>query len=367
MKFINIDAWQLKEISESKKIVCFGEGRKLRTFIRTLEEFDISKMLFCIIDNDENKDGTEIEIAMTKIKVYSFTNFLRMNLRDCLIVITSQEVCSIYEQLCSYEQLNDMSCCYCDFIRSETNEKIEKSRYYPSNLKVYDTLQIPKKIHYCWFGGKGIPEQNRIWIESWKKYCPDYEIIEWNETNYDVSKNQYMYEAYQAKKWGFVPDYARLDIIYQHGGIYLDTDVEIIRNIDELLYQDAFAGIDGSRNISLGLGFGAVPQYHIFKEMLDFYNNIHFDVNHMIASPTLMRPLFERHHYNYSGNLERIAGMTIYPEKVLAGKDGVTGRISITEHTYAIHHYDGSWNDKDKVMRHKKIKELYENICNNKV
>lgn len=367
MKFINIDAWQLQDISKTKKIICFGEGKKLRTFIRTLGEFDISKMIYFIIDNDKNKNNTEIEIAMTKLKVCSFTEFLHMDIKDCLIVITSQEVCSIYEQLCSFEQLKDISCCYSDFIRSETNEKVEKNRYFPSDLRVYDTPKIPKKIHYCWFGGKEIPEQNRIWMASWKKYCPDYEIMEWNESNYDISKNPYMYEAYQAGKWGFASDYARLDIIYQQGGIYLDTDVEIIKNLDELLYQDAFAGVDGSKNISFGLGFGAVPQYRIINAMLEFYENLHFDVNNLTAAPTLMRSLFERYGYINNGNMQKIGGMTVYPEKVLSGKDDVTGRISTTEHTYAIHHYDGSWNDEDRMIRRRKIKELYECISKNKL
>lgn len=88
---------------------------------------------------------------------------------------------------------------------------------------------IPKIIHYCWFGGAEIPEHDKKCIESWKKYCPDYQIIRWDESNYDYKKNPYMKEAYEAKKWGFVPDFARLDIVYEHGGIYLDTDVEIIR------------------------------------------------------------------------------------------------------------------------------------------
>ena len=88
---------------------------------------------------------------------------------------------------------------------------------------------IPKVIHYCWFGANALPESAIECIESWKQFCPDYEIIQWNETNYDVTKNRYMHEAYQNKKYGFVPDYARLDIIYTHGGIYLDTDVELIK------------------------------------------------------------------------------------------------------------------------------------------
>ena len=99
-------------------------------------------------------------------------------------------------------------------------------------------MAIPKKIHYCWFGRNEIPEKTLRCIESWKKYCPDYEIIQWNEDNYDINKIPYMKDAYKEKKWAFVSDYARLDVIYQYGGIYLDTDVELVNSLDDLLEYD---------------------------------------------------------------------------------------------------------------------------------
>ena len=117
---------------------------------------------------------------------------------------------------------------------------------------------IPKIIHYCWFGGTEIPEADQKCMASWRKYCPDYTIMRWDESNYDYTKNQYMREAYEAKKWGFVPDFARLDIVYTYGGIYLDTDVEIIRNIDDLLVNSAYMGFEsGGAAVNPGLGFGA--------------------------------------------------------------------------------------------------------------
>ena len=129
---------------------------------------------------------------------------------------------------------------------------------------------IPKIIHYCWFGGNEIPEHDKKCIESWKKYCPDYKIIRWDESNYDYKKNSYMREAYEAKKWGFVPDYARLDIVYEHGGIYLDTDVELVKNIDELLEHKAYMGFEvGGEFVSPGLGFGAEKNFPLFKKMME--------------------------------------------------------------------------------------------------
>ncbi|MBR4241618.1 MAG: hypothetical protein IKR97_05300, partial [Eubacterium sp.] len=103
---------------------------------------------------------------------------------------------------------------------------------------------IPKKIHYCWFGGNPLPDSVLKCIESWKHFCPDYEIIQWNEENYDINKFQYAKEAHDAKKWAFVSDLARLDIVYNEGGIYLDTDVELIRSLDSLLDNKCFLAIE---------------------------------------------------------------------------------------------------------------------------
>lgn len=116
---------------------------------------------------------------------------------------------------------------------------------------------IPKKIHYCWFGRNPLPELAVRCIESWKKYCPDYEIIEWNEDNYDINKISYVKEAYQARKWAFVTDYVRLDVVNQYGGIYLDTDVELLKSLDPLLKYKSFFGMEEGKFIATGLGFGA--------------------------------------------------------------------------------------------------------------
>ena len=134
-------------------------------------------------------------------------------------------------------------------------------------------MSIPKVIHYCWFGKGEMPKLAKKCIKSWKKYCPDYEIICHNEDNFDCFQNRYMSEAYQAKKWAFVSDYARLKIIYDNGGIYLDTDVEIIKPIDDLLRNKGFMGFDEKGIVATGLGFGAEKGNEIIGEFLKDYNN----------------------------------------------------------------------------------------------
>ena len=120
-------------------------------------------------------------------------------------------------------------------------------------------MAIPKKIHYCWFGGNPKPELALKCLKSWRKYCPDYEIIEWNESNFDINANQYCRDAYKEKKWAFVTDYARLAILHEHGGVYFDTDVELIRPIDKLLEHPAFMGIERAHDsckVASGLALG---------------------------------------------------------------------------------------------------------------
>ena len=116
---------------------------------------------------------------------------------------------------------------------------------------------LPKKIHYCWFGGNELPDLAIKCIESWKKYCPDYEIIEWNETNFDLECCDFVKEAYKAKKWAFVSDYARLKVVYDNGGIYLDTDVELVKSLDILLQEKCYFGEETTGYVATGLGFGA--------------------------------------------------------------------------------------------------------------
>ena len=219
---------------------------------------------------------------------------------------------------------------------------------------------IPKIIHYCWFGGKKHPEYLDKNIESWRKYCPDYEIKLWNEDNYDVTKNKYMYDAYKNGKWGFVPDYARLDIIYEHGGIYLDTDVELINSMDDLLNLDGFIGFERGDKVNLGVGFGARPKLEILKYLRDQYEKLDFvradGSIDMTPSPDIQTQHLISKGLQPNGQYQIIESMTVLPEKYINAKSVRTRRTIPKEYTKAIHHYDGSWVDE----RIKKYVESYE-------
>lgn len=157
--------------------------------------------------------------------------------------------------------------------------------------------KIPKIIHYCWFGGGEKSEIIIKCIDSWKKYCPQYKIIEWNESNYDVNKNDYLKKTYEAKKWAFVSDYARLDVLEQYGGIYLDTDVEIFCDdpFEKYLDNDGVMVFANERVINSGLMYMCTKNNKVCKEMLEAYKNIEVNINKLIACPKMNEPIVRKH------------------------------------------------------------------------
>ena len=217
---------------------------------------------------------------------------------------------------------------------------------------------IPKKIHYCWFGKNPLPSDVKKCIQSWKKYCPDYEIIEWNENNFDVTCNKFVKQAYEAKKWAFVSDYARLKVIYDNGGIYLDTDVELLRSLDTLLKNNCyFPTQQVDKNINTGLGFGAVKGHKIIGEMLDSYNYIKFDENNLdsIICPIINTDILKKHGFVFSENIQKIKNIdtTIYPPKYFDPLSPGNAEDLTDKDTYSIHHYSASWTSKSKRLKRK--------------
>ncbi|HCL03262.1 MAG TPA: glycosyl transferase [Lachnoclostridium phytofermentans] len=234
---------------------------------------------------------------------------------------------------------------------------------------------IPKVIHYCWFGGNGIPEKDKRCIATWKKFCSDYEIIEWNEQNYDVSKNKYMKQAYDAGKWSFVSDYARLDIIYNYGGIYLDTDVELIKNLDDLLSNRAFMGFESDgKMVNCGLGFGAIKECSIIGEMLECYDNKNFidergELN-LLPIPYILTSLLVEKGLKQDDSFQLIQNMYIYPKEYFCPMEYETGKINITPNTYSIHHFHASWlkeKEQKRLKRNQNVRKILYTLFGRKI
>ncbi len=219
---------------------------------------------------------------------------------------------------------------------------------------------IPHTIHYCWFGRNPKPKLAKKCIKSWKKYCKNYQIIEWNEDNFDISSCPlYVREAYEAKKWAFVTDYVRLKIVYDHGGIYFDTDVELLKKIDALLEHQAWFGFQGGKLVATGLGFGAIKGHSILAEIMEQYNNLPFILSDggydLTPCPTRNTLVFINKGLQQDDSMQLLENDTlILPTVYLCPIDCKTGQYTKSYDTISIHHFSASWfsqEEKEKQLK----------------
>lgn len=227
--------------------------------------------------------------------------------------------------------------------------------------------QINKTIHYCWFGRTPLPELALRCINSWKKHFPDYEIKLWNEDNFNVNMIPYTSEAYAAKKYAFVSDFARFWILYHHGGLYFDTDVEVIRNMNHIIEKGPFMGCEKKSvlnasamaiGVAPGLGLGATPGLALYQEIIDLYSRLHFTLpNGKLNLRTVVEYTTEvlcRHGLVNTPAIQQAGGVWIYPQDYFAPKDVDSKKLTITENSVSIHHYDASWAEwYDKAAEHR--------------
>ncbi len=208
-------------------------------------------------------------------------------------------------------------------------------------------MSIPKVIHYCWFGKGKMPALAEKCIKSWKKYCPEYKIICWNEENFDIRQNRYAQEAYVAGKWAFVSDYARLKVIYEEGGIYLDTDVELIQPLDPLLENAGFMGFDDAGKVCTGLGFGCEKGNPVIAALLADYDDISFvrpdGTYDLTPCPDRNQITLERLGMDSSNRDQVFLGIRMLPQEYLCPLAYYSGKKTITKNTYSIHHFCASW------------------------
>ena len=206
---------------------------------------------------------------------------------------------------------------------------------------------IPKTIHYCWFGGNPLPEDAQKCIASWKKYCPDYEIKEWNETNFDINYMPFVKQAYESGKFAFVSDIARLIALYNEGGVYMDTDVELLKPLDELLENTAYIGFENNEFVNSGQGFGSQAGTDFLKEHIDVYKKEKF-INedgtfNIIKCTAVTTDLLLAKGLEQNGKKQTVGDMMVYPADYFNPYDDATGRLHKTENTYSIHWYAKTW------------------------
>ena len=215
-----------------------------------------------------------------------------------------------------------------------------------------------KKIHYCWFGGAAKSALVEKCIASWKKFFLDFEILEWNESNFDVRLNKYSSQAYDAGKYAYVSDVARFYILYREGGLYFDTDVEVIRPFGALLDKEAFVGLETEKYIAPGLVMWCKsPGNLIVKKVMDYYDSISYADENGIKLPgtvcSIFTSIMKDHGFTEGGRLQQCESITVYPKEYFCPFNDATGKLSKTANTHAIHWYAKSWMPKRTVLRAK--------------
>jgi len=224
---------------------------------------------------------------------------------------------------------------------------------------------IPKRIHYIWFGRNELGELQKRCISSWKRCLPDYEIIRWDESNFDISENKYCKEAYEQNKWAFASDYARLWVLVNYGGIYMDTDVEVISSFDPFLEHEAFSGFESGTMISTGV-MASEAHHPLFTELLEGYRERRF-INadgslNVMTNVHYITEACRKYGFQQNNRLQTVGGLTLYPEDFFCPKDNDSSAISTTANTVAIHHFEGSWMgdaEREIVKRKQEIKQKH--------
>lgn len=218
---------------------------------------------------------------------------------------------------------------------------------------------IPKIIHYCWFGRGEKTRLAKKCIESWKKYCPDYEIIEWNEENFDVNCNTYTKMCYEQAKYAFLADYIRLVVVERYGGIYFDTDVEVLRSLDSLLNCPAFIGFENMQFINTGEGFGAEAHNPVIQQMLKEYDPLLEGFYEFVSCPKLNTEAVQKFGLKLNGEKQKLKDVVIFPSDYFNPRNSVTGKLNKTKNTYSIHWYSGSWLSPKERLKSKITRPIH--------
>ena len=375
VNFINIDYNTFINEYSKKKIICIGAGGTFRDFVRQhMDKINLLDSIDIVLDNNKALKGESIScgVRLTDIDYLPEYNPGDISTESHIIFVTlkNEYIIDVINQIDKYEWTKGMDCVYAigTFNWGYSFYPLPRGKMNDAQYSEYKYL-IPKNIHYCWFGKEEIPEKDRECIDSWSRNNPEYNIIYWNEDNYNINcAPEYVKCAYEAGKYAFVSDYVRLDVVYQYGGFYLDTDVELFDSLDELRnYRMVFAYMEYGE-ISTGLGFGSIPKCKELFEMMREYQSIPF----VLADGNYNETPCPR----YTNDYFRRKG--VYPDNTLCIKDDILflpsdylcplapvacgdgsfqlALLYLTDNTKAIHWCNNTWKSSDalKIYQDKK-------------
>lgn len=337
MNYISCNMREFIRDTKDKQILCFGGGSYFQVLCCDMSEIYPDMKLAGVIDNDVNKCGKIVTSAKFTAEILTPEKALtKFDFTKTVLVITTAQLNAVKKQLENIEKLADAN--VYSYFDLKKNSMVSLDVLHKNTAEPL----IPKVIHYCWFGGKEMPERLRKCIASWERYCSDYEIKMWDENNY--SMNEKMEEAYKMKMWARIADYARIDIIYNEGGIYFDTDVEIIRNIDILRYNEGFVATEITGGINSGSGFGAVKSHPVIERFKEIYAGHNSRFEQMSASNVGKETeFFFARGYQPNLKVQIIDGIAVYPYYIMAHKAFENGESFANDISLSLHYLDGSW------------------------
>lgn len=352
MRFINLTYENFLKRIENKTVILFGVSSAWHYYHKVFPDITqhmLTKVKF-IVDNSVEKQGRIFHILGKDYEVKSVEDIT--SVENCVILITVS--LAYQQQIC--QQLTEMNLpaemeCFSLPLMTYSHEKVDNSCV-EEYFETHTEQRIDAKIHSFWFSGEEKPDVYKRCISSWHKYCPQFEIIEWNGDNYDITQNQYMKEAFEHRKWAFVSDYARLDVIYRYGGIYLDMDVELLAPLEKLLNAESFFCRQEDGLLELGSGFGASAGNPFIKQMLETYKNRRLIASSgeidMTPQPEWLSDVFVENRFYKNHNSEIIGNCLVLSNDYImcaAGNDAAE-RAKL-----GVHWHNGGWLDfKDRQL-----------------
>lgn len=365
MKTLNADIDEFVRYVSDKNLYIYGIGNVFQRLQK--QEFfgQLHKSVKGYLDN--RKANTTIQVLGQDFIVREI-GFLKTVEQAVVLLCGTKYMDEMYNILSGQNLSDDVECFVLPLIWAVSGGQDDRNIKALLNSTNDAVQKIEKKIHCFWFSGDQKPVKYQRCIDSWEKICPDYEILEWNADNYEIEKNSFMKQAFASKKWAFVSDYARLDVVYRYGGIYLDMDVELLKTFDPLLHFNAFFNFGTQNDIDLGSGFGSVKNNPVIGSLLDLYQDREFldkKGKPMIESymqPKLIREILAANGFDMNGNMQLKNDMIVLPRKYYTPIDDFFLQNFVQcDDTRGIHHYNAGWwtkewqNERDRHMRWAKI------------
>lgn len=359
MKVKNMPVESFTEYVQGKDVYIYGVGDFYMRLIKKVVYKDIHCSVVGYMDN--GKAGEKINVFGHEYDIHNI-EYLKNVKKGIVLLCGTKYLDEMYNQLMRLNLSDEIECLMMPLIWIASDGRDDKEVLEQlqdiGNVQRYSGNGIEKKIHCFWFSGEEKPDKYQRCIDTWKRVCPDYEIIEWNADTYDWKKSVFMKQAFESRKWAFVSDYARLDVVYNHGGIYLDMDVELIKDFEPILQFDAFFNYGTRHLIELGSGFGARKENAFIGRLLDRYKDIEFwdgDGKPQIdkyVQPVWLNEEYYKEGFRMDGSMQLLNNMLILPRRFYTPKDDIFLYNSLQcEDTRGIHHFNSEWKPQEYLEK----------------